>query len=214
MCMRFLTSILLFVVSFLFGIIVILLYTKVTAPKELKPLQFSLEKAPKSSIKGTISKMSGNVEWTSRIATQGAKLTSPIFIQQGEEIDTKEDGNITILFENTASISLFTNTKIYFAQTLPQSFVVEQKEGAARYNKTNNTPLAIRSLHLLTQQNDGLISVSINKDTKIVIVTTEKGSATLAYNDKEYQSNVITILEGKQAIFDDNKRQIKIINKK
>ena len=60
----------------------------------VKLSRFSLEKAPSQSLVGTMTLMSGEVEYTNRLATESAKLNSAIDIQQGENLSTGSDGRI------------------------------------------------------------------------------------------------------------------------
>src|SRR3989344_3525327 len=47
---------------------------------------FSLENAPSESLKGKIEKMSGDIFWFGRVATEPARISSPIDVQQGENL--------------------------------------------------------------------------------------------------------------------------------
>ena len=122
-----------------------------------KEPRFSIEKAPKNSEVGTIQSMSGTIRWGSRIAiaTEGAQITQPVPIQQGEELMSGDDGSAVVSYQNGLTISLSPNSHISFIQMLPANFVLNQLEGTIEYQKNNSTPLAIRTLHLLTQMDNG-----------------------------------------------------------
>ncbi|MDO8583236.1 MAG: hypothetical protein Q7R51_01790, partial [bacterium] len=142
--------------------------------------------------------------------TIAATITVPRIIQQGEAIETKDDGKITVRFPDAYTIDIFPKSKLDFIQTLPSNFVISQEQGISEYTKTGATPLSIRSFHLLIQLNSGYIAITTDKDEKTVSVNVSSGSATLAYNDLQYISNVITIKAGKTFTFDDNTRTARI----
>lgn len=172
--------------------------------------QFSLEKAPSQSRAGNILSLSGSVFWQSRIATEPARLTASVAIQQGEKIMTYDNGNITIGFGNSLLVTVSPKTELDLIQTLPTNFVLWQDQGSATYTKTDTTPLAVRSLNLLTQIASGSANISVDKKDAIVIVKVNTGSVTVSYNNLKYVSQVETILAGKRLIFDDEKRTTQI----
>jgi len=118
-----------------------------------KSPRFSIQKAPINSEKGTIQSMSGTIKWSSRtaIATEGTQITKPVPIQQGEELMTGQEGSVSIHYQSGLIISLSPNSHLSFVQMLPTNFVLNQLKGTIEYQKNNSIPLAIRSLHLLTQ---------------------------------------------------------------
>jgi len=178
------------------------------AKKTLPPTShFSLAKAPSDSVTGTISSLTQTVKWESRTATQAAPLSIPYpSIEQGELLITDKNGEATINFPTIGSVMLFPKTTLSFIQTLPLNFVVEQPEGEALYTKTGTVPISVRSLHLLINQNSGIMDVYVDKDLERVRVGMEQGTATVAYNDTDYTSHIVTVAEGTVFSFDDNTR--------
>lgn len=172
-----------------------------------KEPRFSIEKAPKNSGKGTIQSMSGTIKWQSRIATEPAQITKPVPIQQGDELLSGEDGNAVINYLTSLTISLSPNSHISFIQTLPTNFVFNQINGTIEYQKNNPTPLAIRSLHLLTQMDNGDIQIVVDEKTARVEIAVKQGSARIAFNDLNNVSNVVSLSQGDYYQFDDRKRQ-------
>lgn len=167
---------------------------------------FSIETPPKNSIKGTIESLSGTVKWESRTATQAAEITKPVTISQGESLETGEDGNVTIIFPEIASISLSSQSKISISQTLPANFVFDQKEGSASYEKTGEIPISIRAFHLLTTLNTGKLTLTVDKENAEISIDVKKGSATVAFNNLENVSTVIDIEEGEKFTYNDDSR--------
>ncbi len=202
------STLLFFAAIIVAAVLVIAIFNRPTAQKQeplISPIAtsggFSLEQAPSKSLKGTIS-FTGSLEWQSRIATMPALLTQPVSLQQGEIIITKDTGRATIEFPNAVSISASPNTEIEFIQTLPDNFVVLQRQGKADYKKSGTTPLSLRILGMILKQNEGEISASIDDTGSLLTISVIKGSITAAYNDVDYLSNVLTVSEGETLTFD------------
>jgi len=172
-----------------------------------KEPRFSIEKAPTNSEKGTIQSMAGTIKWQSRIATEAAQIAKPVPIQQGEELLSGEDGSAVINYLTGLAISLSPNSHISVIQTLPTNFVFKQIEGTIDYQKNNRIPVAIRSLHLLTQMDNGDIQIVVDEKTAHVGIAIKQGSARVAFNDSKNLSNVLNLQQGDLYQFDDEKRQ-------
>jgi hypothetical protein len=169
---------------------------------------FSLETAPKQSLQGTIMSMTGQVEWTSRIATEPAQLKENIYIQQGESVETKKDGSIKISIGSDLQVTLFSNSKVQFIQTLPETIVFQQDLGSVTYSKTTGNPMSVRTFGLSTEMTDGRILITMDTDELTAVVKIQKGNATFAYNDLDYQSHVATYPVGTILIYDNEKRKL------
>lgn len=163
---------------------------------------FSLAIPPKSSLKGHIVSYNGVVAWQSREATEEADLTSKRPVLQGEAYRTEDSGHLQILFSSMEEITLSPNAHIEFVQTLPNSFVMQQTGGEITYKKlSQTTPVAIRVLRLLIAQKSGEVMITIDED-QIITIEVIRGEVTLAFNDTETISNVVTIIQGNSYIFD------------
>jgi hypothetical protein len=169
--------------------------------------KFSLENAPTQSLVGNIATISGNVVWLSRTATFATPINSPIKIQQGEEVDTKANGNIIIEFLNHAAISIMPNTQINFIQTLPANIVLEQKKGKAIYKENpTGVPLSVVDSNILIDIK-GIVVIANDSKTPDITVSVEEGSAKVAYVDLENNSNVLNLKSGQKYVFNDNKKE-------
>jgi hypothetical protein len=173
---------------------------KIILPQSL----FSLEKAPADSLIGEIASISGKVAWQSRIAPVSILINAPLKLQQGEEVDTYSDGNATINFPKIATMSASFNTQLSFIQTLPENFVVWQKQGLADYNKNGEVQISVVALDLLINLDLGQCSILVDKDTAKVTVSVKTGLATVAFNDSDNNTNVVSLKTGDQYVFDDN----------
>lgn len=171
--------------------------------------RFSLEKAPSQSLVGKIISMSGDIEYEKRLATQSAKISSPIDIQQGESLSTGTDGKIILSFDKTVEVYILSDTTVNVIQTLPLDIVFNQTSGISQYKKLADIPVTIRSHHLLIE-NKGDITVSIDKIKPIISVTINSGSVTIAYNNLGNISKVLTVDEGKTIIFNDTTRKVTV----
>lgn len=174
---------------------------------------FSLQKAPLQSLSGYISTLSGTVLWESRIATEPAVITMPRQIQQGEEIDTKEDGSTTILFNTVGSILIQPNTQLQFIQTLPTSLVVSQNSGTVTYNLTSTSqPFSVKSLSLITQISNGVSSIKVDQSNSRVTITVLSGFVTAAFNDIHNMSNVVPVPFGNIFIYNAASQKYSLIS--
>lgn len=199
---------LIFLLCTVLGFAGLLVYKKLSVSQPAPPLKtvapFSVETPPPKSKRGTIT-MSGDVEWQSRGATEPARLAERDEALQGEEYWTKETGNMTIRFPDIVDITIDPNTHINLVQTLPEHFVLLQDSGAAAYQKSPAAaPIAIRALHLLIQQNDGELDVVF--DGPLITLIVASGSITVAYNDSNNSSQLVTIKDGNTYSFNDETR--------
>lgn len=174
----------------------------------IKKPGFSIEEAPSESIRGNIKEMSGEIGWVSRTATEASKITNSQTLQQGEEIQTGENGNLTVEFPSEALIKILPKTQVDFVQTLPNDFVASIASGSATFTKISIIPVSIRAMHLLVRQNDGEVSVAIDSDKLLVNVNVLSGSIRVAYNDLNLDSQVVDFSTGKSFSFNDATRKI------
>jgi hypothetical protein len=161
---------------------------------------FSLENAPSESLRGQITEMKGNIDWQGRTATEAAKISIPITIQQGENLITEEGSSLSLNFPGACSLNFSEKTEIDIIQTLPADMVFSQASGAAEYSKTGSYPIDIRSSALLTELT-GEATISRNPQKPVVTVFVKSGSAVVAYNDLKYISHEVTINAGQTYTF-------------
>lgn len=131
-----------FGISLLIGIGLSILYVQVIALADNKAsysTQDTIEsydesKAPPDALQGSIIYMEGEVMWLSRVATEAAKLSRPTSVQQGETIETGDDGVVTILFDEDTLIDIFSKSSVSFTQTLPANIVITHRRGEVEYS--------------------------------------------------------------------------------
>jgi hypothetical protein len=167
---------------------------------------FSLENAPSESLRGQITAMTGEIDWTDRVATEASKISSPVTIQQGEELSTGLKSNLTLEFLNTCSVKFSQSTDLQIIQTLPADIVFTQISGTGEYIKTGSDPVSVRALNLLANV-DGDTVISINQLKPIITLTVKSSTATVAYNDLKYVSHEITISAGHTYTFNSGTRR-------
>lgn len=166
---------------------------------------FSLQNAPYLSTKGIIIQLSGEVLWESRIATEPSSLVSQTILQQGESLITGEDGSITVLFTDAATIEVANNSKVNIVQTLPVDIVFNQLKGIATYQSLKSS-VSIRSFRLLTTINNGSLRITVDEVSRIITVSVMNGQATVAYNNADIVSQTYTLNAGDTFMFDSDKR--------
>lgn len=153
--------------------------------------KFSLLNAPSQSLKADVKNLKGDVLWKNRISDNATKIENLISIQQGEGIETGEDGSVDLNFLDTANIKVFPNTKLDIIQTLPADLVFKQSSGEVTYQKTSTIPVSIRIAPVLIEV---LGEVTINlDDTKNILTVT--GQSKTAFNNK---ANVTRLIELKK----------------
>jgi hypothetical protein len=210
-------KIFLFIFSILIGSVVVITGYFWDAPRDsqiLKPFfpktLFSIENAPSKSLSGSVASVSGNVAWQSRIASFATLINSPVKLQQGEKINTQSNGKAVINFSQVATITVSANTQLNFIQTLPANFVVDQAQGLSIYDKNGDIPLSVRALDLLINVKTGTCSVLVDKDTSNIVVSVSTGSAMIAFNDTNNNTNILTVNKGEEYLFNNNTKLGKI----
>jgi hypothetical protein len=205
-----------FLIPLILGIFVIgfFSFSKSNAPKlvisPLPPSQFSLSSAPEQSLKGNVSFL-GNVGWQSRIATQDSQLKNPTSIQQGESLITKDNGSASVNFPNNVSINISPKTEIDIIQALPINMVFNQASGSAVFENNGSSPLAVRSLALLTYENKGKIKIAVDTNLDTVKISVQSGLATVAFNDLNYASHTVSLSAGDTYFFYSDTREGEVL---
>ena len=196
-------------ISLLIGIGISVIYIQVIALDETTSYDGS--QAPPDALQGSITYMDGVVLWQSRTATEAAELSGSTPIQQGESIETGEDGEVTILFDEDTLIDIFSESSVSFTQTLPANIVITHRRGEVEYSQETATiPLSIRVGHLLVKLNDGTISITLIEESDVTVRVIE-GSATAVYNDLEYETNYEELDEGESFFYDDISRESELL---
>ena len=172
-----------------------------------EPTKFSLENAPSESIKGQITNMSGEIWWQSRTATEPAKLTEAITIQQGETLIASDEGKLTVSFSPAATITLFPETQVEIIQTLPLNLVFNQTKGIGQYQVSGTSPVTIRSFNLIVNIDKGLLNIDTDEETGVVILSLKTGAAKVGYNSPEFESRVWQLEPGDIFEYDSNERR-------
>lgn len=212
-----LKNILLFTVSAIIGTALVVSGYLWDAPRNSRLLvpffpktYFSIENAPKQSLTGKLTSISGKISWQSRAADQASPISFPIKLQQGEELETQDNGKGVIDFSGVGKITVFANTQVSIVQTLPVNFVVEQKSGLATYDKNGSVPLSIRALDLLINMGEGSCTVSVDKVSSNITISVASGSAKAAFNDTSNNTNIVTVKQGEKYLFNNNGKLGKI----
>ncbi len=151
--------------------------------------------------------MVGDVKWQSRTATEPAQLTvTAQTIQQGERLVSGDNGHAQIDFDSIGTVSMSPNSDLSIIQTLPINFVFLQSSGTVDYTVSGKTPFSIRDNHLIIFVQTGIISVINKKDSSIISIVVAKGTATVAFNNLQYESQRVELKEGDTYVFDDSLR--------
>lgn len=188
------------------------LYTKTQSVETpgltpVAPTTFSIESPPSQSVRGAITALSGEVRWQSRIATESARINAHREVVQGERIETGKDGLVSLQFGSSVRLEVSENSAIDFIQTLPQQTVFSQSAGSVIYENRTADPIAVRVLHLLIEQQEGIIDVVIQENRPMVALTVKEGTARVGYNDLYYNSTTLDLRKGQKFYFNDETRK-------
>ena len=211
-----LKKLLLFLIFFSLGVALVFVADFMVSNNTIQKLnpaiksKFSIDNPPSDSLKGEISSLSGTVSFQPRSKDYATLINAPVEILQGEDLNTGGNGSATVIFDRIGEISLSENTQISFIQTLPQNFVISQKQGIATFQKTGNIPFSVRGLDLLINLESGRVSVNVDSDNSIITVDVLEGSVSAAFNDTDNLSNVITIESPRRYIFNNNTKKGRI----
>lgn len=167
---------------------------------------FSIENAPSESLRGKIATMDGEINWQDRVATEPAKISSPVTIQQGEKLITGEKSSLSLDFPNAVTIEFSPQTEVDIIQTLPKNLVFSQTSGTAQYLKTGNYPVSVRALSLLAENNGDMV-IFMDPEDPIITVKQKSGNTIIAYNDLNFLSHEITIESGETLTFNYGNRR-------
>lgn len=167
---------------------------------------FSLENAPTESLRGKITKLTGDVAWQSRVATEEAKVENLTEVQQGERVVTGTDGSLAISFENAVNISISKNSDLDIVQTLPVNLVFLQNSGIVNYEKTGDSPVSVRSMHLIAVGSKE-INVNVDKEKSLTTIKNVDGELKITFNDLNFNVKEITVTKGKTYVFNDKTRR-------
>ncbi len=173
---------------------------------------FSIVEAPSQALKANISNVTGDIQFESRVATKPAALGDQKTITQGERIIANENASAVLTFTDILSVRVSKNTELSVIQTLPSSLVFAQPSGTAEYVSTGKSPVSVRTHNVAVLMKDGSLVIDVDQETGYITFTLSKGKATLAYNDSDNESTVVTIDEKQSYIFDDASRTGRIEN--
>jgi hypothetical protein len=167
---------------------------------------FSVAVPPSDSLQGTITARSGSIQWESRTATVPSELTSNVSIKKGELIETRDTGTVAIHFNHMGTIALAQKSSISFIQTLPTEFVAAQSKGTGMYTVDGTTPLSVRIRTALLRKTEGAMKITMTEGDPQIRITTDQGTAQIAFNDQDSVSQVFTLREGQTYIYNSEER--------
>ncbi|CAN5147360.1 hypothetical protein BH11PAT1_BH11PAT1_5610 [soil metagenome] len=206
---------LLFISALIVGFFIMFGLQKLSPKKMVKPVvtkskkPFSFLNPPSNSLVGNITILTGEVLWESRVATEPAQITIRQKIQQGETLKTGS-GSATVQFDKTATFVISSESELDIVQTLPESFVFQQQLGTVEYQRSGITPLSVRVMHLLLDQDVGDSLVGMDTEARTVTIFVRTGKLRLAYNDLDLNTQLQDIEAGKKVVFFDDTREIEI----
>lgn len=217
------TKFIIFIICLAFGILAILNYfiwqpvEETPAPKTesivketaLDPKAL-LNNPPKDSIKGELTSLNGELKWQSRAASKSAEITQLQPLQQGELIETGDNGTAAITFDTT-TVELSPKSSLEFPQTLPGKFMFVQRSGEVLYENSERAALSVRVRALIALLTTGSMNISILEDEPTITIENIKGTVEVAYNNSNLESHVFTLKPGDVFSFNTEEREGEVL---
>ncbi len=217
-------GIIVFIIAFTFGVLGIVDYyiwkpfeEKVITVSPTPTPQTGLDRValvnnpPSESITGEITTLNGTVMWEARGVTEPVEITEPQQIQQGEILETDKGSKVAIMFTKDISVSMKEESKVEFIQTLQNKMVLMQDAGNVEYTNTTESPLSVRSSAMIILLKNGSMNISYDEKKQTITVDIQRGTATIAYNNADYVSQVIPLKGGNTFLFDIEERDGEIL---
>lgn len=167
---------------------------------------FSLKNAPSQSLKGKLHIIADDVIFEDRVASEAAKITEDMSLQQGEHIETGNTGRAKIFFDPVA-IDIFPESAIDIVQTLPVNLVFNFLKGRISIERFSDKTVSVRTKHLLIDIT-GKADIEIDKDKPLISINVSSGSAVLAYNNLKYETQSLQLSKGQSLIYNDATRKV------
>jgi hypothetical protein len=166
---------------------------------------------PKESLIGKVSKLVGTGTKLARDVDDPVVVELNQDLLEAEQLTASPSSSITISFADDAQILMGPESVLAFPSTNPKNFLVKQDAGEVTY-LTDDTiaTISARSLHGLFSLSQGKARLAIDPDTASISFSISEGDGQIGYIDKENKTQVVELSAGKTAIFDDEKRKIKI----
>lgn len=166
---------------------------------------------PEGWLQANVASISGIVEYQGRYDIEFSPLTSEQNIGLGADIKTgSQSADTTIItFPNFAQITVNDNTRLTFSNTSADNFLIKVDRGGQINiaSLTGQTSLSVRSLNLLAELTAPQATISAIEE--IITIDLASGSATLGFNDLDYQTQIKEFTAPISIIFNDQTRKIK-----
>lgn len=155
---------------------------------------------PSRAMQGTLKVNSKIVEKIPRLKDEWEEVATSSSILQEEKIQTDESGKAEVEFPNYLKVSINPLSSLYFKNLIPDSFLVEQSKGTAKY--LIEKPISIRSIDTLTSIESGELTLEINPLNGFITMDIASGSAKFSFIDSENETQVYDINPGDRVSYD------------
>lgn len=167
---------------------------------------------PENSLYGTVTDIGGTAEIEGRYDTEFSPLEIGKTAGYGVDLrsGTTIESLIKINFTDLANLTVESNTRLSFANTTADNFLITLNRGGKLDIETtkNNGEISVTGLHLLSQFTGAVAKVEINDN--LITIELSQGSVKLGYNDLKLISQTTEISGPKKIIFNDTKRTVKL----
>lgn len=203
-----------------FGVVVVLQIVKaqskavpitiLTPTPTLTPYIYNSE-PPKQSLAGKITRVTGTATMLTREFDDPIETTLNQAILEGEQITASPSSSVDIKFAQNVLISMGPESILAFPSTNPKNFLVKQDKGEIFY-ETDETVATIsaRSMHGLFTLSQGKAQLEVDPDESVITFMIAEGSGKIGYIDTDNKTQIVEIEAGETAIFDDEKRKVRV----
>lgn len=167
-----------------------------------QPITFEFQPPTNSQIAQVIA-VKNDVTKIPRNATTAATIKTGDEVLVGETVTTGENSETTLQLGSSLTSSVSANTVMTFLSTVPETILVKQDQGTAIYQNNGEQPFSLRILHFLIELQSGNMTVTTDEKEKIVTLLLNEGTAKVAWEDKDLNSKIYTLMVGQTVVLED-----------
>lgn len=203
-----------FLISFVIGFIIFfglrILQVRLHHEPQFAPQPISFQfQPPTNSLAAQIIMVTGDVTKVPLNSTNSATLKVNDSVLAGEPISVGSHSDLNLKITNFLQATASAETSLSLVSGNPKSLLLQQSNGSAEYQTlSSDVPVSIRTLHFLIVFTNGQIKVTTNQQTNKVTVSLTTGSAKIAWEDQNLNSQLLNLLPLKSYTLNDNTKKI------
>ena len=167
-------------------------------------------KSPERALQGKVRASIGEVQKQPRDDDQLKKINVTEPVLQGDKIVTGKSAALTVQFADTGIVNIKGDSEVNVISLVSANFLMQQVNGTVTYEALGNTPLSVRSMHVLFALQSGIATVETDKDTSKVTLTLTGGKGKIAMIDINNDTHTWDLKAGQRAVINDEEKTVKI----